>query len=501
MCGHLARIAASCSCSPGFQVVRPGQQQAGDLPGLRYRGRCRGGGARFPELREVAADGPGAAVPALLLELGVQRGSVAGALVPPSAQVGLEFVEPGSPGRSAEEFFGAAGAGEPAHGRAGQAGGAADLGLRVAGVEAGADVGVAFPGARCEGALPAAFVHGTRPAGPCPRVPVRCLLPPSPASARWPAVSRQPRCRVTALLAYSARLCHICQRSATWIASGAPARAPSAYAPALSRQITAAPGCAFSHASTVEASRSGSMSTTSPVSMLTSTVPYTCPLRRAKSSMPSISGAVAAPRSGRAATSRRIVDECTAMPSRAASRAPARPASSSPNPVSMPVSGTLRRQYLLVRPSACIANVTFGHDGSRQRNRRTRKMISTGRPPAAPSATVREYPPCTRADADPQAGQRSGEAAHDAEITTASPVSSIRCTFSPASCGNSRTSSFWPSSETSRTRTAAGDRRNGRHDTLGRHRGSRKGRYLGGFLRPTGASLPGHADTPVHPGS
>jgi len=34
----------------------------------------------------------------------------------------------------------------------------ANLGLRVAGVEAGADVGVACPGARCEGALPAAFV-------------------------------------------------------------------------------------------------------------------------------------------------------------------------------------------------------------------------------------------------------------------------------------------------------------------------------------------------------
>ena len=33
--------------------------------------------------------------------------------------------------------------------------------------------------------------------------------------------------------------------------------------------------------------------------------------------MPSISGAVAAPRKGRAATSRKIVKECTAMPSRA----------------------------------------------------------------------------------------------------------------------------------------------------------------------------------------
>jgi hypothetical protein len=143
------------------------------------------------------------------------------------------------------------------------------------------------------------------------------------------------------------------------------------------------------------------------------------------------------------------------MPSRPASRAPARPASSSPNPVSMSVSGTLRRQYLLVSPSACTANVAFGHDWLTHRNRRTRNMTRTGRPAAAPSATVREYPPCTRADSDPQAGQHSGDAMHEAEITTASPVSSTRCTRSPASCGNSRASSSAPSSDTSRTRTAA----------------------------------------------
>jgi hypothetical protein len=171
--------------------------------------------------------------------------------------------------------------------------------------------------------------------------------------------------------------------------------------------------------------------------------------------MPSISGAVPASRSGRPLTSRKIVEECTTMPVRAASRAAARPASSSPNPVSMPVSGTLRRQYLLVSPFACMANVTLGHDGQVHRNRSTRKAISTARPPAAPSATVREYPPCTRADKDPQAGQHSEDTAHDAEITTASPVSSTRSTFSPASCGNNKARSFWPSSETSRTREAA----------------------------------------------
>lgn len=113
-----------------------------------------------------------------------------------------------------------------------------------------------------------------------------------------------------------------------------------------------------------------------------------------------------------------------------ASRAPARPARSSPNPVSVRVSGTLRRQYLLVSPSDCMANVAFGQDPFTQRNRRTRRT-RTGRRPAAPSATVREYPPCTRADTDPQAGQQSEEAVHDAEITIAASVSSSRCNPRP----------------------------------------------------------------------
>jgi hypothetical protein len=58
--------------------------------------------------------------------------------------------------------------------------------------------------------------------------------------------------------------------------------------------------------------------------------------------------------------------------------------------VSIAVSGTLRRQYLLVSPSACTANVALGQAGLTQQNRRTLKMISSGRPPAAPSATLRE---------------------------------------------------------------------------------------------------------------
>ena len=108
--------------------------------------------------------------------------------------------------------------------------------------------------------------------------------------------------------------------------------------------MTLAPGWAFSHVSKLAASRSGSRSITSPVRMSTSTVPYTWPLASAKSSTPRICGAAVISGSGAAAISRSTVAGCTAMPSVPASLAAARPASSSPNPASMSVSGTLRRQ-------------------------------------------------------------------------------------------------------------------------------------------------------------
>jgi hypothetical protein len=133
--------------------------------------------------------------------------------------------------------------------------------------------------------------------------------------------------------------------------------------------------------------------------MSTSTVPYTWPLASAKSPAPSTSGAAVISGAGAAATRRSTVAGCTAMPRVPASRAAARPASSSPNPASRASSGTLRRRYRSLTPAACPAKVTAGQAGFRQRNRRTRKTISTGRPAAAPSATVRAYPPCTRADA------------------------------------------------------------------------------------------------------
>ena len=105
--------------------------------------------------------------------------------------------------------------------------------------------------------------------------------------------------------------------------------------------------------------------------MSTSTVPYTWPLASAKSSTPSISGAAVTAGSAAAAISRSTVAGCTAMPSVPASRAAALPASSSPNPASMPSSGTLRRRYRSLTPAACSAKVTAVHPGFWQRNRRT----------------------------------------------------------------------------------------------------------------------------------
>ncbi len=78
--------------------------------------------------------------------------------------------------------------------------------------------------------------------------------------------------------------------------------------------------------------------------MSTTTVPYTYPLRSAKSSTPVTSGADVRTGSGSAMTRRSTVDGCTAMPSVPDSRAAARPASSSPNPASIRASGTLRRR-------------------------------------------------------------------------------------------------------------------------------------------------------------
>ena len=127
--------------------------------------------------------------------------------------------------------------------------------------------------------------------------------------------------------------------------------------------MTSAPGWAFSHFSSVHAPRSGSRSVTSPDSASATTVPYARPLRSAKSFTPVTCGAALTSGSGSGITSRSTVEGCTAIPRVPASRAPARPASSSPNPASMPSSGTLRRRHRSLSPPACSAQVTAGHCG------------------------------------------------------------------------------------------------------------------------------------------
>jgi len=61
------------------------------------------------------------------------------------------------------------------------------------------------------------------------------------SAAAAPICLRQAPCRATALAVCSARLCHKCQRSATWTAAGAPSRAPSAWAPAR-QHVDGSPG-------------------------------------------------------------------------------------------------------------------------------------------------------------------------------------------------------------------------------------------------------------------
>jgi hypothetical protein len=62
------------------------------------------------------------------------------------------------------------------------------------------------------------------------------------------------------------------------------------------------------------------------------------------------------------------------------------PARASPTWASNPSNGRLRRRYLPVSPSTCSVNVTLPQAEFRRKNHRTASRITTGRPPAGPSA-------------------------------------------------------------------------------------------------------------------
>ena len=99
-----------------------------------------------------------------------------------------------------------------------------------------------------------------------------------PAGPAWAAAARrQWWWAATVFSAASHRFFHRWNRSATWIACGAPVRMPSAYAPALSLHTVPTPGCSRSQAASVPASRSGSTSTGLRVSMSIKMVLYDWP--------------------------------------------------------------------------------------------------------------------------------------------------------------------------------------------------------------------------------
>ena len=82
--------------------------------------------------------------------------------------------------------------------------------------------------------------------------------------------------------------------------------------------------------------------------------------------------------SGRARTSRSRVIRPMARPSRPASRAPARPPNANPTGSSSCRASTLTRPWRTVNPSTCSTNIFRTHAVVVQKNRRTRKRISTG---------------------------------------------------------------------------------------------------------------------------
>lgn len=90
-------------------------------------------------------------------------------------------------------------------------------------------------------------------------------------------------------------------------------------------------------------------------------------------------------RSGSAYRIRRIVERLTGMPTRPASRAPARPARARPIPARTSRKRSVRRPCRRVRPGICSANVLRGQVGSSHQNGRTRRTRTVSRPPEARS--------------------------------------------------------------------------------------------------------------------
>jgi hypothetical protein len=166
------------------------------------------------------ADVGGAAWVSAVAQFLVQLGGVGAAGAPPFAQVSRVLVEnAGLPAGAVvdEELFGAGGAGEAADGVAGQAEGGGDLAVVAVLGQQPVDVGV--PGRVRPAILPDRGGSGDgsgRGAGAA-----------GTSADAATAAGRCSRWRLTARSTASPRLCHRCQRSATWTASGAPRVPPS----------------------------------------------------------------------------------------------------------------------------------------------------------------------------------------------------------------------------------------------------------------------------------
>lgn len=197
----------------------------------------------------------------------------------------------------------------------------------------------------------------------------------------------------------------------------------------------------FSLLATVSAVRSASRSIGLLVTMSSTRVPYTCPRRIAKLSMPRT---VTSPISGSvmARTARNRVSLPTATPRRVASRVPAHPATANPIAVIIAPSTGVRRDHEWVRPGICSAKVFAVQSMVLQKNRRTRRSIMTGCPPIAVSANCRRYRECTRADSPSQRGHRPRSPFGSAVMRIVEPTRRTPATTTPTRWGsNARTAS------------------------------------------------------------
>ena len=140
--------------------------------------------------------------------------------------------------------------------------------------------------------------------------------------------------------------------------------------------------------------------------------------------------------SGTACTNPSRVPRLAASPSRAARRAPARPANASPMRSNTLRHNEVRRPCRPVSPSTCSAHVRAAQPIASQKNRRTRNRSATDWPATATSARLRSYRLCTRRERPPHDGQVPSSARTRAQTSTPAPDHSTFSISTPATCGS-----------------------------------------------------------------